>query len=180
MRKVDIALIPGLLEQTEKIQAREFGLKKWYDYLEVVGLGEFAVITGYTVDEFKEIYKEYTRLVQEYYTSFKSDRYERYCPLKARIGLAFEGGLKLGNFYFQKWDNWSIDDCTTINILQGDYFTVGKKKQIQFLPCEEVIKSLIILYKINQDEFDQERRLKTEPLFPVDNDVLSALKALHY
>jgi len=180
MRKVDIALLSSLLEQTEKIQGSyEFASKKWDVYFEVIGFKEFSAISGYNIEEFQMIYQEFQRVVQEYYTSFKGDYGANYYPLAARIGTY--GGLNF-RLHFEKVDyrRYSFyNEITTINILQGDYFVAGKRGTVNFLRCEEVIKRLIYLYKDNQVEFDRAGR-STGEYFPIVRDKLDVLKSLHY
>lgn len=159
MKKIDKKLIPLLLILTAQVQGtKDFWNKKWYLYFSVMGFSEFAAITGYTVEQFKEGYEIFTQKVQKYYSNFKVEKGVSYSTLYAGIGLAgglgFSFGVPTTVGDFEKFHvsmNWHYSH---VSVLNGAYFPM-ENRPLEFKSVEEVMRGLIIMYYENKEFFDR-------------------------
>ena len=181
MKKVDAKLIALLMVLTGQMQnAKEMWVKNWNLYFQVMGFSEFAAITGYTVEQFKEAYEVFTQKVQKYYSNFKVEKVVSYSTLYAGIGLS--GGLgfsfgvptTVGDFEkFHDSMNWKYSH---VSILNGVYFPM-ENRSLKFKSVEEVMRGLIIMYYENKEFFDRGSEGSRYAFFP-QVDLKAALESV--
>lgn len=181
VRKIDKKLIPLLLVLTEQVQGtKEMWIRNWNLYFSVMGFTEFAAITGYTVEQFKEAYEIFTQKVQKYYSNYKVEKGVSYSTFYAGIGLS--GGIRfsfgvptvVGDFEkFHDSMNWKYSH---VSILNGAYFPM-ENRPLEFKPCEEVMRGLIIMYYENKEFFDRGADCPRYTYFP-QVDLKAALESI--
>ena len=183
MKKVDTRLIALLMVLTEKVQrTKDMWVKNWDLYFSVMGFSEFAAITGYTIEQFKEAYEIFTQKVQSYCDTFKCERGVQYSTLYAGVslygGLGFNWGIpsKVGDFEeFSDSMSWRYSH---INALKDSYLPFNEKKlTLEFKSVEEVMRGLIIMYYENRGWFDRETEGSRYAFFP-QQDLKAALESV--
>lgn len=182
MKKIDKKLIPLLLILTGQLQgAKDMWVKNWDLYFDVMGFSEFAAITGYTIEQFKEGYELFTQKVQSYYDTFKCEKGVHYSTLYAGVslygGLGFNWGIpsKVGDF--EKFSDSTRWDYSHVDALQGSYLPMNGKRKLEFKSVEEVMRGLIIMYYENRGWFDRETEGSRYAFFP-QVDLKEALESV--
>lgn len=125
-------------------------------YFKKNGFSEFEKLIGVSVEEFKETYERYKEFVQNFYEEHIPESDTLY-PLVAEICPYVEL-----DFITAMESLRSVVRYPAVSVFEGEYYATAERGKIDFLDCEEVMKRLLELYKVNEEVFEEERRLAAE------------------
>ena len=142
----------------KKIYGVDFEKKSemFESYFKKNGFSEFENLIGVSVEEFKETYERYKEFVQKFYEEYIPESDTLY-PLVAEISP-----YVTLDFITAMESLRSVVRYPAVSVFEGEYYATAERGKIDFLDCEEVMKRLLELYKVNEEVFEEGRRLAAE------------------
>ncbi len=128
-------------------------LKAFKAYFDKYGFSEFEKLMGVSVEEFKDTYVKYKEFVQDYYDNYVPESDTLY-PLVAEICPYIEL-----DFITALESLRSLVRYPAVSVFEGEYYATSERPKIDFLECEEVMRRLLELYKLNENIFEEDKRL---------------------
>ena len=114
---------------------------------------EFEKLMGVSVEEFRDTYDRYKEFVQDFYDNYVPEE-DTLHPLVAEICPYIELD------YLTALESLrSLVRYPAVKVFKGEYYATSERPKIDFLECDEVMKRLLELYKINEEFFEEGRKL---------------------
>ena len=131
-------------EQEFEKEFQEYGFKNFEQYI------------GWTVPEFEQAYKEFTTYIQGFYEGCCVGHGYEYKPNEVQYPLIADvcsyGGVE---FFITMGKDYRVHRAVTVNVLAGVYYIDFPPEKIKFIPCEEVMKQLMLAYYMNIDYYEE-------------------------
>ena len=122
-------------------------------YFDECSFLEFEKLMGVSVEEFRDTYDRYKEFVQDFYDNYVPES-DTLHPLIAEICPYIEL-----DFITALESLRSLVRYPAVKVFNGEYYATSDRPKIDFLECDEVMKRLLKLYKINEEFFDDGRKL---------------------
>lgn len=153
----------------ESLEQRQ---KAFEVYFDECSFSEFEKLMGVSVEEFRDTYDRYKEFVQDFYDNYVPESDTLY-PLVAEICPYIEL-----DFITALESLRSLVRYPAVKVFNGEYYATSDRPKIDFLECEEVMKRLLKLYKLNEDFFEEGKKMAEENVGePLNSEGLGIVEA---